>query len=292
MASSDLVSLRLLCIDVGNSGAHLGFWKDGQLSELAEQPWPELVAGLAARLSTTPDVDGVAWCSVVPAAAEALRQALEPPSSNRAPARDCTVSAPSGRPISDDAGSWRGPVVEVSDRCAPGLSITYAQPSEIGPDRLANALGAQALVGLPALVIDLGTAATVSVIRRHEGYVGGMIAPGLGLLTEYLHQRTARLPRLTPEEVLNFYPEAGFPGRSTREAMLLGCRFGFLGLLRALLTQGLTMFPPQDGPPAIIVTGGAIPLVAGLPEAAHWHLIPRLTFHGLATAWQRLHRPI
>ena len=250
---------RVLCVDVGNSSAHLACLEGTAPVEQAELPTHEVAAHLAA-VAVRWGVTGVAWCSVVPAVSEALRRALE------------------GLSV---------PVLELDHRCCPGLPVTYPDPAEIGPDRLANAIGAQVVGRLPALVIDLGTATTVSVVRRTEGYVGGMIGPGLRLMTDYLHEKTARLPRLQASDVVAFCPTPGEPGRSTEAAMLLGCQHGYRGLVTALLREAATMVPVEEGTPAVIVTGGAVAILRVLPEAEAWHFHPRLTFIGLATAWQR-----
>ncbi|MGF1451443.1 MAG: type III pantothenate kinase [Opitutales bacterium] len=249
----------VLCVDIGNSSTHCGIWSAETARELENLPLTAPASALL-ELAARAGVDGIAWCSVVPALADALRTAFE--------------TAPV-------------PVVEVDYRCAPGLPVTYANPSEIGPDRLANAIGAQALHGLPALIVDLGTATTVSVVRRDDGYVGGMIGPGLRLMTDYLHERTARLPRLDAQSVVTFEPRAGQPGGTTTEAMLLGCHHGYRGLVLALLTEARSMIPPGEGQPSVIITGGASEMLRGLPDGDTWHFHPRLTFHGLGHAWTR-----
>jgi type III pantothenate kinase len=112
-----------------------------------------------------------------------------------------------------------------------GLPITYPQPGEIGQDRLANAAGAHALVGSPAVVIDLGTAVTFDIMTRAGGYEGGIIAPGPALMTRYLHERTAQLPLV--EDLTS--PLERVIGRSTSEAMRIGAMLGFAGLVQTCL---------------------------------------------------------
>jgi type III pantothenate kinase len=77
-----------------------------------------------------------------------------------------------------------------------GVGIDYPHPETIGQDRLANAVAARHHYGAPALVVDFGTAVTFDVVNRTGNYVGGIIAPGLSAMTDYLHEKTALLPRI------------------------------------------------------------------------------------------------
>ncbi len=129
------------------------------------------------------------------------------------------------------------------------LRIDYPQPSRIGADRLANAVACVRLHGAPAIVVDFGTAVTFDVISNDGAYVGGVIAPGLGVMAEYLHTRTALLPLIEvkkPERVV---------GKSTREAMLSGAVHGYRGLVREILIRiREEQFPRSK--PIVIATGG------------------------------------
>ncbi len=130
-----------------------------------------------------------------------------------------------------------------------GLLINYPQPSLIGADRLANAVACVRLHGYPAIVVDFGTAVTFDVISTEGAYVGGVIAPGLGVMAEYLHTRTALLPLIQvkrPERVV---------GKSTREAMLSGAVHGYRGLVREILIRIREEEFPRSKP-LVIATGG------------------------------------
>jgi len=81
-----------------------------------------------------------------------------------------------------------------------GVGIDYPKPRSIGADRLANAAAAAELYGFPAVVVDFGTAVTFDVISERRAYVGGVIAPGLEAMTNFLYQRTALLPRISLKE--------------------------------------------------------------------------------------------
>ena len=111
------------------------------------------------------------------------------------------------------------------------MGIDYPRPETIGADRLANATAATALYGSPAVVVDFGTAVTFDVISADRKYIGGVIAPGLNAMTDYLHKRTALLPRVTLRE-----PRRAV-GRSTAEAMRSGAVYGYRGLVAEILRQ-------------------------------------------------------
>ena len=118
---------------------------------------------------------------------------------------------------------WLGPRLEL------GVGIDYPAPKSIGADRLANAVAVAALYGWPAIVVDFGTAVTFDIISEQKNYIGGVIAPGLEAMTNFLYQRTALLPKLSLKE-----PRRTI-GKSTIEAMLSGAVFGYRGLVREIL---------------------------------------------------------
>ena len=82
----------------------------------------------------------------------------------------------------------------VSAKCELGVGVDYPKPESIGADRLANAAAVVALYGSPAVVVDFGTAVTFDVVSAERCYIGGVIAPGLEAMTNYLYKRTALLP--------------------------------------------------------------------------------------------------
>ena len=149
-----------------------------------------------------------------------------------------------------------------------GVAIDYPKPQSIGADRLANAAAVAELYGCPAIVVDFGTAVTFDVVSARRSYVGGVIAPGLEAMTNFLYQRTALLPKLSLKE-----PKRAV-GRSTIEAMRSGAVFGYRGLVREILRQiRAEQFPRTKV--VVVGTGGYARLIAeGLPEigAIHQHL--------------------
>ena len=156
------------------------------------------------------------------------------------------------------------------------ICIDYPQPKTIGADRLANAMAVTALYGAPAIVIDFGTAVTFDIISAKAGYIGGVIAPGLEAMTNFLYQRTALLPRISLRE-----PRSAI-GKSTREAMMAGAVFGYRGLVREILRRIVAeKFARQKM--HIVATGGYARLVAaGMPEVHAVH--ENLTLEGLRIA--------
>jgi type III pantothenate kinase len=154
-----------------------------------------------------------------------------------------------------------------------GVGIDYPQPQSIGADRLANAAAVAEIYGSPAIVVDFGTAVTFDIVSERRTYVGGVIAPGLEAMTNFLYQRTALLPRISLKEP----PHA--VGKSTIEAMLSGAVFGYRGLVREILARiKAEQFPRKKV--YVIATGGYAGLIAGrLPEIGV--IRPHLTLEGL-----------
>jgi type III pantothenate kinase len=216
---------------------------------------PEGLARIDAWLSSR-QVRFCACCSVVPAGTEAL-----------------------GGLLAARGGELR---LLGADWC-PGLAISYPRPEEIGPDMLAGAIGAQTLVGIPALVLSLGTAVAGGIVSD-RGFEGGFIAPGLAMMAEALHAQTALLPRLPPESL---QPTRATLGRSTEEAIRLGCTVGFRGLVLALMDhvgQGLRRRGWRQV--HYVLSGGAA-VALDLAGRQDLHHEPHLNLIGLAEAVRR-----
>ncbi len=184
--------------------------------------------------------------------------------------------------VPDAAAILRGglavshPLVEVSHRIRLGIAVDFPDPASVGADRLANAAAVTAFHSAPAIVVDFGTAVTFDIVSDGDepAYIGGVIAPGLDVMRDYLHQRTALLPRIDLRE-----PPAAI-GKSTVDAMLSGAVHGYRGLVREILERVREEMNAKT-PPTIIATGGYADLIAaGLPEI---DLVdPLLTLRGLA----------
>jgi type III pantothenate kinase len=162
-----------------------------------------------------------------------------------------------------------------------GIGINYPRPKTIGPDRLANAVAARHHYGAPAVVVDFGTAVTFDVVDRRGDYVGGIIAPGLAAMTDYLHEKTALLPKIKVREV------RAVIGKNTEQAMLIGAVHGYRGLIHGLLHKLKRELKCSRLP--VVATGGYARLMAArLPDITA--VEPLLTLEGLRLVWMRNER--
>ena len=165
-------------------------------------------------------------------------------------------------------------VLEISHQINLGITVDFPDPSTIGADRLANAAAVIAIhESAPAIVVDFGTAVTFDIISPNRAYIGGVIAPGLDVMTDYMHDRTALLPKIDLTE-----PPAAI-GKSTVDAMLSGAVHGYRGLVKEILVQ-IEAELESDQAPVIVATGGYAELIAeGLPKINSVN--PYLTLEGL-----------
>jgi type III pantothenate kinase len=171
------------------------------------------------------------------------------------------------------AANNRSQVLWLNWKLKLGVTLDYPKPKSIGADRLANVAAVTELYGWPAIVVDFGTAVTFDVVSGERRYIGGVIAPGLEAMTDFLYQRTALLPRLSLKE-----PHRAV-GKSTVEAMQSGAIFGYRGLIREILARiKAEQFSRKKV--AVVATGGYARLVASrMPGVAVIH--PHLTLEGL-----------
>jgi len=157
-----------------------------------------------------------------------------------------------------------------------GLKIGYRNPLEVGPDRIANAIGATHLYpGRHLIVVDFGTATTFDVIRAGRDYLGGIILPGLRIAMEALEQNTARLP------TVEIAPPPALVGRSTVESIQSGLYFGNRAMVREL-TREIRQQAFEGEPALVIGTGGFSRLFE--QEKLFDALLPDLVLVGLARA--------
>jgi type III pantothenate kinase len=234
-----------LLIDVSNSYAKLAFASRERVSNPARIPTAELSSSVVAEFLRRRQVRRLVVSSVVPTKNSAISQGAH----NKAQ------------------------VLWLDWKLKLGVAIEYPKPQSIGADRLANAAAVVALYGWPAIAVDFGTALTFDVVSEVRGYIGGVIAPGLEAMTNFLYQRTALLPRLSLKE-----PHRAV-GKSTVEAMRSGAIFGYRGLVREILARiKAEQFSRKKV--VVVATGGYARLIASrLPEIAVIH--PHLTLEGL-----------
>ncbi|GBL43061.1 type III pantothenate kinase [Verrucomicrobiota bacterium] len=247
--------MALLCFDVGNTHTHWGVVEGCAVRAHGELPTAGLDTAALMGLLREHAGTGIALASVVPKVTAVIQ------------------------PVLLAAGL---PFYHLRHDTVRGLGFDYPTPGEVGQDRLADCIGAQLVTGAPAVIVGMGTATTVDILTE-RGYAGGIIAPGLGVMTQYLHERTALLPALDPAGLL------GGPaiGKSTVDAMRAGCALGFAGMIGALL-DGVAAELVRQGsaPPQVIVTGGA---AVYLPTSWRDRVRhePHLTLLGLAEAHRR-----
>ena len=163
----------------------------------------------------------------------------------------CSVVPKKNRKIEQAAGNRR--IIWLTPKVRLNVRIDYPNPSSIGPDRLANAVAVTELYGAPAIVIDFGTAVTFDIVSADRGYIGGVIAPGLEAMTNFLYDRTALLPRISLRE-----PRRAV-GKSTYEAMLAGAIFGYRGLVREILGRIVREQFPKTRLHVVATGGSSVP---------------------------------
>jgi type III pantothenate kinase len=157
-----------------------------------------------------------------------------------------------------------------------GVRIRYEDPRAVGADRIVDAAAVQKLYGGPACVVDFGTATTFDAISAEGDYLGGAIAPGIGIAAEALFQRTAKLPRVDLQR-----PPAAI-GRNTVHAIQSGLLFGYVGLVEGMVAR----FRGELGPEMkVIATGGLAEIVARETSVIQV-VAPWLTLDGLCLIWQ------
>ena len=152
-----------------------------------------------------------------------------------------------------------------------GIRLAIENPKEVGADRIANTLAAFRRYGGPAIVIDLGTAVTYDAISAAGEYLGGAIAPGVGISLDALVAHTAKLVRVemsAPDSVI---------GRSTMSAIQSGLLWGFVGQIEGMVRR---MTDELGGKARVIATGGQAGMVAGLTHVID-EVDPQLTLEGL-----------
>jgi type III pantothenate kinase len=135
-----------------------------------------------------------------------------------------------------------------------GMPVLVDNPAEVGADRIVNGVAAFERYGGPCIVVDIGTAITFDVISERGEYLGGAIAPGVGISAEALFQRTARLPKVDlrrPARVI---------GTNTVTHIQSGLFYGFIGLVDGLLERMIEEM--GGGKPKIISTGGLANMIA------------------------------
>ncbi len=170
----------------------------------------------------------------------------------------------------------KSPVV-VGPGVKTGLNIRYENPREVGADRIVNAVAGIEKYGKPLIVVDFGTATTFDYIDESGDYLGGAILPGIGISTEALYQRAAKLPRIElvkPKSVI---------GRNPVTSMQAGIIFGYAGQVDAIVRRIEREFKVT---PYVVATGGLAELIASESETIRV-VDPLLTLEGMRLVYER-----
>lgn len=250
----------LLTVDVGNTNVTLGLYQGDQLGprwrlatdhERMPDEWGLQFVGLLVHAGyRTADLTGICLASVVPPLTSRIVSACR--------------EYLSQEPLVVDAG------------VKTGVRVLYEDPRAVGADRIVDAAAVQHFYGGPACVVDFGTATTFDGISAEGDYLGGAIAPGIGIAAEALFHRTAKLPRV---ELLR--PPTAI-GRNTVHAMQSGLLFGYVALVEGMVAR----FRQELGPAMkVIGTGGLAEVIARETEVIQI-LAPWLTLDGLRLIWQ------
>ena len=246
---------KVLTVDIGNTHAHFGVIED----HIVLEQWSVPTSSLGDEMSDWSWTDrlhgrsfsGCSYCSVAPSVNRCFEAKII---------------------------KFVERIHHLNCRNLKKIKINYPKPEEIGQDRLANAVAAKTMFGTPAVVIDLGTAVTFDIVSASGSYDGGIIAPGLSLMTRYLHEKTELLPLLPAGDLT---PCNTTIGKSTTEAMQIGCTLGYSGMIQFMLEKvlnELTSYSPEKA--HVIMTGGD----AGKLMDSHFKdfiYLPNLTVLGL-----------
>ncbi|MCA1953826.1 MAG: type III pantothenate kinase [Anaerolinea sp.] len=253
----------LLTIDIGNTNLTLGLYEGQRLGarwrlatdhERMTDEYGLQILGLLQHGGCSPQqLHGVCLASVVPPLTgrivQACRQYLH-----------C-------EPLVVDA------------RTDTGIRIAYDDPGAVGADRIVDAVAVQHFYGGPACVVDFGTATTFDALTADGVYLGGAIAPGIGISADALVQRTSKLPRVdlsAPPSVI---------GRNTVHAMQSGLLYGYVAMVEGMVARFRAC--PELGPQMkVIATGGLAETVAQHTDVLQI-IAPWLTLDGLRLLWER-----
>ena len=252
----------LLALDVGNTNIKLGVFEGSRLvrhwriaTERAktEDEYGVLLRDLFAGSSLSfEDICAVAICTVVPPLTPTLQKTFR--------------------------NYFKLEPLVVGPGTRTGMKVRYDNPREAGADRIVDAVAAYTKYGGPVIVVKFGTATTFDVVSENGEFLGGAIAPGVGISTEALFQRAAKLPRIDLVK-----PKSAI-GRNTVDSMRAGILFGFAGQVDAMVDR---IRAEMKAPSArVVASGGLADLIAS--ETRTVELVdPNLTLDGLRIIHER-----
>lgn len=250
----------LLAIDVGNTNLTLGMYDGDQLGprwrlatdheSMPDEYGLQFVGLMNHEGRSKEDISGICLASVVPPLTSKVVQACE--------------QYLDKAPLVVDAG------------VKTGVKVLYENPKAVGADRIADAAAVQRLYGGPACVVDFGTATTFDGISKDGDYLGGAIAPGIGIAAEALFIRTAKLPRVD----LQRPPHA--IGRNTVHAMQSGLLFGYVALVEGMVAR----FRKELGESMKVISTGGLAEIIAVETKVIDVVAPWLTLDGLQIIWE------
>jgi len=167
-----------------------------------------------------------------------------------------------------------------------GIKILYDDPSQVGADRIANAVAAFEIYGGPAIVVDLGTATTLDVISERGEYLGGAIAPGIETSSLNLFRRASQLFKVSLKK-----PRKAI-GKNTEESLRSGIILGCVGQIDGIVAKIREELKKEFGiqkEPMVVATGGLADLIAGESKTIQ-KVDPALTLEGLRRIYQRVRK--
>ncbi|MBP5227221.1 MAG: type III pantothenate kinase [Kiritimatiellae bacterium] len=248
--------MRVVVIDVGNTSTGIALWANGKISRVSHINGGILrepdACSAAVRKAGAGGVDGAILGSVVPRV-NTLWQWL--------------VESALGHPL-----------LLVSPTLPLDVTIDYPQPDKLGADRLADACGGVCRYGAPIIVADFGTALTFDCVTSDRRYIGGVIAPGLPLMVDYLEERTAQLPRL------KLTGKCPAMGRSSMQAMRIGAQVGYRGIVREIVHY---VRQSMNAPDARLIATGGYAGWALNGSGMDFVIDPTLTLFGLGRIFER-----
>jgi type III pantothenate kinase len=256
----------LLAIDVGNTNVTIGVF-DGdrlvhnwRLAALHERTADELGI-FVTRLFEQTRVDVAAVSGIVVA----------------------SVVPPLTRPMEEMCRRYFGRDALLVDATNAGMAVKYFPASDVGADRIVNAVAAREKYGqggrVPLIVVDFGTGTTFDVISADGQYLGGVICPGIGISADALFQRAARLPRV---EVRN---PGVVIGQTTVNSIQSGLFFGYVEMVDGLVRRIRSELP--DGAHAVVIATGGLADVLSSATREIQHVDADLTLDGLRLIWER-----